>query len=212
MSPLVHLVSVAEVVARNAVPLFGIVFEGWSASNVVVLYFLDTLLSLGIIFAGLAKAFSPPSSGVSGRIRAELTYAAVALLLCAVFAVPLGIPVGIALAASDFSFSEAWRDPSLRIGALVQCAIAAWSYVLLRRALGSHSAADLKLKLRFGIVLVRWAAVLGACYLGLTFGPSRALLVLLVATYVAVSIVAEIAPYRLLRGTPADEYEPPGKG
>lgn len=206
MSSIAPWFFVAHVVARNAVPLVGIVFDDWPAANVVVLYFLDTLLSLGVIFAGLSKALSPPESGsVSGRIRSELAYAVVALFLCAVMAIPLGLPVGIALAALDFSFSGAFRDRSLELGALVQCALAAGSYVWLRRALASHSASDLKLKQRFGIVLLRWAALLAACYLGLQFAPNRALLFLLVATYVAVSIVAEIAPERLLQGTPADK-------
>lgn len=210
MNPIVHWLAIARVAARNAVPLIGILFDGWSAANVVVLYFLDTLLSLAVIFAGLAKTFAPAT--VSGPLRLELTCAAVALLLCALFALPLGLPVGIALASSQFSFGNALSDRSLRIGALVQCAIAAWSYVELRRALRSHSAAELKLKQRFGIVLLRWAALLAACYLGLEFAPDRALLLLLVATYVAVSVAAEIAPARLLRGTPADEGEAPRQG
>jgi hypothetical protein len=212
MSPIYYWLLVAHVVARNAVPLVGILFDGWSAANVVVLYFLDTLLSLGVIFAALAKALSPANGTVAGRVRLEVTYAAVALFLCAVFALPLGVPVGIVLATSDFSFTAAFRDHSLRIGALVQCGIATWSYVDLRRALGSRSPSDLKLKQRFGMILMRWAAVLGACYVGLTFGPNRAVLLLLVVTYVAVSIVGEIAPSRLLRGTPADEAELPAAG
>jgi hypothetical protein len=134
----------------------------------------------------------------------------------------LGVPVGIVLATSDFSFTAALRDRSLRIGALLQCAIAVWSYVALRRALASHSPSDLRLKQRFGIILMRWVAVLGACYVvaqafdlvdhipasfDLSFGTNRVAPLLLVVTYVAVSIFAEIAPYRLLRGTPADEPE-----
>lgn len=212
MSPFYHWLFVADVVARNAVPLVGILFDGWSAANVVVLYFLDTLLSLGVIFAGLAKTLSPANGTVVGRVRLELTCAVVALFLCAVLAVPLGLPVGIALVTSDFSFSDAFRDHSLRIGALVQCALAAWSYVALRWALGSHTPSQLRLKQRFGIILMRWAAVLGACYIGLYFGPNRAILLLLVATYVAVSILGEIAPSRLLQGTPADEGELPAAG
>ncbi len=46
----------------------------------------------------------------------------------------------------------------------------------------------------------------------MSIGPNRAVLLLLVATYVAVSIVGEIAPNRLLQGTPADEAEIPAAG
>jgi hypothetical protein len=221
VSPINYWLLVFQVAARNAVPLVGILVDGWSAANVVVLYFLDTLLSVGVIVGGLAKALSPASETVARPVRMELTYVAAALLACAIFAVPLGVPVGIVLAISDFSFTGAFHDRSLRIGALVQCAIALWSYVGLRRALASHSPSELRLKQRFGIILVRWAAVLGACYLGaqaadvvqtlahfdFSFEMNRALPLLLVVTYVAVSIVAEIMPSRLLRGTPADEPE-----
>jgi len=224
MSPIYYWLLVAHVAARNAVPIGGILFDGWSAANVVVLYFLDTLLSLGVIFAGVAKALSPASGTSAGRVRAEVTYAVVALFLCAILAVPLGVPVGIVLATSDFSFTAAFGDRSLRIGALVQCAVAAWSYVSLRRALGSHSPSELRLKQRFGIILMRWVAVLGACYVGeeavdvvdhllvsfdLSFGANRAVPLLLVVTYVVVSIVAEIAPSHLLKDTPAGEAELP---
>jgi len=209
MSPIYYWLLVAHVAARNAVPLVGILFDGWSAANVVVLYFLDTLLSLGVIFGALAKALSPANGTVGGRVRLEVTHAVVALFLCAIFAVPLGVPVGIVLATSDFSFTAALRDRSLRIGAFVQCAIAAWSYIDLRRVLGSRSPSDLRFKQRFGIVLMRWVAILGACYVSLSFGPNRAVVLLLVVTYVAVSIVAEVAPYRLLHGAPADEAEIP---
>src|SRR5215831_10683587 len=139
MSRIYYWLLVAQVAARNAIPLVGILFGGWLAANVVVLYFLDTLLSLGVIFGVLAKALSPASGTVAGRVQLEVTCAAVALSLGAIFAVPLGMPVGIVLAISDFSFTAAFRDRSLRIGAVVQCAVAAWSYVDLRRALGSRS-------------------------------------------------------------------------
>ena len=223
MSAIYYWLVIAQVAARSAVPLVGILFDSWSTSNVVVLYFLDTLLSVGVIVGGLAKALSPANGVVAGPVRMEFSYVAAGLLVSAFFAVPLGVPIGIVLAISDFSFTAAFHDRSLRIGALVQCAIAAWSYVDLRRALGSHSASDLRLKQRFGIILLRWAAVLGACYLGVeavdvihtlvhfdsSFEVNRALPFLLVVTYVAVSIVAEIAPSRVLQGAPADEVELP---
>ena len=34
----------AQVIARNIVPLAGIVFLGWNAQNVLIVYFADTLL------------------------------------------------------------------------------------------------------------------------------------------------------------------------
>jgi hypothetical protein len=205
MNPLITPTTMARIVARNITPLVGILFFHWSATNVLLLYFLDTMLSMAVIFAGLAKSFAPPpGEGIAARVKAELTSIAVALLLCAFIALPLGGPIGIVLATMDFSWRFALGDPSLRLGVIAQCIIALGSYVELYRALSTHSPAELKLKQRFGLVLMRWVAVLLVCYSGLGFMGDFGVF-LLVAAYIGASIVAEIAPDRLLRGTPADE-------
>ncbi len=204
---------IAQIVARNITPLVGIIFFHWEASYVLILYFLDTMLSMAVIFAGLAKSLTPAKGdGMGGRIKAEMTYVLVALFLAAVMAVPLGMPVGIALAASDFSPRFALGDESLRFGMLVQCVMAFWSYVDLYRALDTHSPTELKLKQRFGLVLMRWVVVLGVCYIGLGLLPAEFVVFLLVAAYVGASIFAEIAPDRFLRGTPGEFADDPPAG
>ena len=178
--------------------------DGWPASNVVLLYFIDTLLSLGVVFAGVARAIATTDPTIPPAASPQLQTLAVAVLLCGIIAVPLGLPIGIALASAGFSF-EMLRDRSLWIGIVIQCAFAAWSYRGLYRALRTHTAAQMRLKQRFGLILMRWVAVLGACYFLLQFGTGKVVLVLLVLTYVIASIVAEVAPDALLRGTPADD-------
>ncbi len=209
MDALFRSTALVQIIGRNAVPLVGILFDGWPPANVVLLYFCDTLLSLGVVFAGVAQSVSTTKeSAPSPAVPSQVQSLAAAAFLCAVFAVPLGLPIGIVLATSGFSFGEALRDHSLAIGILVQCAIAAWSYRALYRALRTHAPSELRLKQRFGLILMRWVAVLAVCYFLLQFGSGWVVLVLLVATYVAASIVAEIAPDLLLRGTPAEEPEP----
>jgi Family of unknown function (DUF6498) len=204
MNPLVTPIGIAQIVARNITPLVGILFFNWSASNVLILYFIDTLLSMAVIFAGLARSFTPVGDGVAARIKSQFTFIFVALFLTAFFALPLGMPIGIVLATVDFSWRFALYDESLRLGVLAQCIIALGSYVELYRALGTHSPEQLKLKQRFGLVLMRWVAVMAVCYAGIGFMGGFGVL-LLVAAYIGASIMAEIAPDRLLRGTPADE-------
>jgi hypothetical protein len=197
---------IVQIVWRNAAPIVGILFFHWSTTNVVVLYFLDTMLSLGVIFAGLAKSFSPPTpDGVGTWVKSELTYVFVALLLCVLFGLPLGMPVGLALGAGGFTFSEALADRSLRVGVLWQCVIALWSYIGLYRALDTHSPSELRLKQRFGLILMRWVVVLVVSYSELEFVPGNVSVFLLVVAYVAASIFAEMAPDSFLRGTPADD-------
>src|ERR1700681_2425485 len=206
-------VTISQAVARNIVPLFAILIFHWSTGNVLILYLLDTLLSMAVIFAGLMSTFSPPpeDEGVGGWINAEAGYVLAGLLVAAFLAVPLGMPVGIMLAASGFSFREAFNDSSLRGGALVQTVVALWSYIELYRALRSHSPAQLKLRQRFALVFMRWVVVIMATYFILDIlPPSEVMLLILVAAYIAGSIVAEIAPDRFLRAMPggADNLEP----
>jgi hypothetical protein len=115
-------IAIAQAVARNIVPLVGILVFHWSTGNVLLLYLLDTLLSMAVIFAGLMSTFSPPpdDEGVGGWINSEAGYVLMGLFVAAFIAVPLGMPVGIMLAASGFSFREAFNDSSLRGGALLQ--------------------------------------------------------------------------------------------
>jgi Family of unknown function (DUF6498) len=203
-SPLV----IAQAVIRNIVPLVGILMFHWSAGNVLLLYLLDTVLSMAVIIAGLASSFSPPpdGEGAGSWINAEAGYVIAGLFTSALLAIPLGAPVGIMLAASDFSFRMAFADSSLRGGALVQAIVALWSYIGLYRALRTYSPAQLRLRSRFALVLMRWVVVIMATYFVLeVLPPSAPVLLLLVVAYVAGSIAAEIAPDRFLRAMPGGE-------
>ena len=206
-------IAIAQAIARNVVPLVGVLVFHWSAGNVLILYLLDTLLSMAVIIAGLASSLTPlpDDEGVGGWINAEAGYVLGGLLTAALLAVPLGMPVGIMLAASGFSFREAFNDSSLRGGALLQAVVALWSYIELYRALRTHSPAQLKLRQRFALVFMRWVVVIMVTYFILDIlPPSRPVLLILVVAYIAGSIFAEIAPDRFLRAMPggADNLEP----
>lgn len=101
-------VVIAQAVARNIVPLVGILVFHWSTGNVLILYLFDTLLSMAVIISGLASSFaSPPDDeGVGGWINVEAGYVLAGLLVAAFLAVPLGMPVGIILAASGSRFAK----------------------------------------------------------------------------------------------------------
>jgi hypothetical protein len=199
---------IAQVVIRNIVPLIGILAFHWSAGNVLFLYLLDTVLSMAVIIAGLASSLSPPPAGegAASWINAEVGYVAAGLFVAAFLAIPLGMPVGIMLAASNFSFWDAFHDRSLRFGALIQAVLALWSYIGLYRALRTHSPAELRLRSRFALVLMRWVVVIMATYLVLDIlPPSEFVLLLVVIAYIAGSIAAEVAPDRFLRAMPGGE-------
>jgi hypothetical protein len=208
--------AIVQVVVRNIVPLVGILAFHWSTANVLILYLLDTLLSIGVIIAGLMSSFAPApdDEGVAGKINAGAGYVLAGLFVAAFMGIPLGMPIGIMLAINDFSFREAFNDSSLRVGALVQAVLALWSYVGLYRALRTTSPAQLKLYQRFALVFMRWIVVIMVTYFIVDIlPPSELVLLLLVVAYVVASIFAEINPDRFLRAMPGGDgnanWDPP---
>ena len=100
-------VAVAEIAARNLVPVAGILLFGWHAFNVLALYLLDTLLMLAIIIAGVARSFLPMDDPQwAGRLNGEFGYVAAGLMVSTFMAVPLGIPL-IFMAGGDFAAMRA---------------------------------------------------------------------------------------------------------
>jgi hypothetical protein len=198
--------TIAQIVARNIVPLAGILFLGWSAEIALLLYLLDTLLAIAVILAALMSAFTAAEDGRAARINGEVGAVAMALAVTAFIAIPIGVPVVFVLGPSGFDWRAALADPALRTGALMQAIAALWSYADLWRALRNRSPDELRLKRRFALVFLRWMAVLMLIYSGI--GVYSALLV--VATYVGVSIFAEVAPDRFLRAMPggAEDADP----
>src|SRR5437868_6608325 len=65
--------AIAQAVARNIVPLLGIVAFHWQTGNVLILYLLDTLLAMTVIIAGLASSLDPRpvADGIGGKIKTQ---------------------------------------------------------------------------------------------------------------------------------------------
>jgi hypothetical protein len=197
-------VDLANTVARNLVPLGGILFLGWSATNILILYFVDTMLAMAVMFAGLMRHFMPPSAddGLAARLNAEVGCVAGALLLAAVIAIPLGVPLLLVGAASHATWGEVFGDQSFRIGLVLQVIAAFWSCLGLYRALSTQTPEQLRLKRRFALVFLRWGVVLMAMYSGFLFLFGRFAPLILVAVYAGTSIMIDVAPDRFLRAMP----------
>lgn len=203
-------------VFRNIVPLAGILFLGWSAPVVLVLYFADTLFAIAVIFAGLMRHFMPPpkDDGWAARLNAEAGYVGVALVMVAFFAVPLGVPLIFMLAGTDVTVRSLLADEMLRAGLVLQAIAAFWSGRDLYRALKDHTPEELRVKRRFGLVLLRWVVVIMSMHLGLAFLFGRFTPVFFVAVYTAATIFIEVAPDRFLQAFNADRelIDPPAGG
>lgn len=214
--PLPSPLDIANVVVRNLVPVGGILFLGWSAPSILVLYFVDTMLAMTVMFAGLARHLAPAPSGddgVASRVNAEVGYVAAALFITAFIAIPLGLPLLFVGAAADTSWRDVFAEPSFRVGLVLQAIAAFWSGVGLYRALRTHTPQELRIKKRFALVFLRWIAVLMAMYSGLLFLFGRFAPLVLVAVYAGTSIMIDIAPDRFLQMMPggAEDAEPEPK-
>jgi hypothetical protein len=213
-APAAH-VAWAQVVARNIVPLAGILFLGWNAASVLVLYFVDTLLSMAVIFAGAMRKFVPPitDDGWAARANSEAGMIGGAIFMVVAIAIPIGMPLVFILEASHVSWRELLADPALRAGIVWQVVAAFWSYVGLYRALRYATVEQLRLKRRFALVFLRWMALLMFTYLGVLLLFGRYTAILFVAIYIGISIWSEIAPDRFLRMMPggAEDADPQSK-
>ena len=198
-------VEIANTVARNIVPLAGILFLGWSAPAILVLYFADTMLAMAVMFAGLMRYFMPPvqDEGWAARANGEVGAVAGALAIAAVIAVPLGVPVIFMVAASETTVESLLADPAFRAGLVMQAIAAVWSCAGLYRALATHTPDELRLKRRFALVMLRWLVMLMVTYTGIVFLFGNWAPLVFVAVYAATSIVIDIAPDKFLRALPA---------
>ncbi|MEO8755962.1 MAG: DUF6498-containing protein [Casimicrobiaceae bacterium] len=208
--------AIANTVARNIVPLGGILFFGWSAANVLILYFLDTLLAMGVMFAGLMRYFLPPpkDEGWAARANAEVGYVGAAFMICAFLAVPLGVPLIFMLMGSGLAWRDLLSDPAFRTGLVLQGIAAFWSCSDLYRALQTHTPEELRLKRQFALVFLRWMVVIMVTYMGVGFIFGHYAAFFFVAIYTAATIVIDVAPDRFLRAMPggAEDADPlPGE-
>jgi hypothetical protein len=204
--------AIADAVVRNVVPLAGIMFFGWSAANVLILYFVDTMLAIAVIFAGLMRHLMPPpkDDGWAARINAEVGYVGGALVIIVVFMVPLGVPLVFMLAGSDVDWRDIIADPAFRSGLVLQAIVAFWSCRTLYRALQTHTPEQLRIKRQFTLVFLRWMAVIMSTYMGIAFLLGRLAPLFFVAVYTAATIWIEVAPDRFLRAMPrgAEDADP----
>ena len=196
-------------IARNIAPLVGILLLGWNARNVLYLYFLDTLLAMGVILAGLLRHFQPPAEGEgwAARLNGEVGAIVGTLFVVAIFGLPLGAWLAIML-GGDLALGEVLRDREFLVAAAWQAGAALWSYGALVEALRTHSPETLRLKRRFALVFLRWIALIFVSQFLVPL-PGAYALVAMVAAYAALSIWTEIAPDHFLATVPGGTEPPP---
>ncbi len=185
----------AMTLARAAVPLWGVFVQDWSASRQLLMYWIDTGMSLVGAFSVVLLRFLPRPDSASELVNTVGGALLGGLFLAAVTMPVLGLPLLFhaplatfaRLAVSDPAFSKA-----LITHAGVLCVMMIWVYadrdVCAREA---SQARD-----RFVFAFVRWIATYLVLVSPLATVSGWSLRIAVLA-YIALGVWQELAPHRL---------------
>jgi hypothetical protein len=187
-------------VLRNLVPVAGVLFLGWSARQQLVLYFLDTLLSLTVLFALALANFFPIDNedGLSARINSAGGVFGSAVAITAVLAVPLGMPLVFMLAPHGVPWEE-FTTRSFGVSVGLHMTLALLTFAAFYRDMRAMAYPLPALKRQVPFAIVRWIAVIMVLYTGIPLLLGEYGGLLLVVIYAACGIAVDIAPGRVRR-------------
>lgn len=186
---------VVFVVLRNLIPVLGILFLGWSAQNLIVLYFVDTLGAMWALITALALNFPEAklATALAARVQMFLTLMFVGAFLVAFMAIPLGMPLLIYTMATDWDWQAALQDQEFVYGVLLIAALSFVGMIRQYQLIAAVTVDNYDAKRDFGILMTRWVIILLVIYtLGFLLGPIGAYL--MVIAYAAATIASEIFP------------------
>jgi hypothetical protein len=202
-SPLPRNVVLASVIIRNLLAVVGVFFWGWSAPELIVLYFVDTLAIMWGIFTGVMFAlFQSERTTLSDRLYWWATALALSAFVVAFISIPLGMPVLFVSAMSSWRPAEALANQGfwLALGLIVLAGLGGAAWRSIQAAEGEEGMRWLKWE--FGLVFGRWFVVMAVMYfVGFTLGfiiPGGAAAVMVIV-YAAASTITELYPERFVR-------------
>ena len=196
--------AIASLVARNLVAPFGVLFLGWSPTNLLVLYYLDTVLELAVLMVligrhvtGIGPAGAPtrPFAGPADWVRMSVA----ALLAAVLIGIPLGVPVMLVAGAFDMTWAELF-DRTFLWALAAQAVASVTGAAQAHRMLLARSDDEHVLKHRTAFVFGRWlvvviaVAIVPVSLLGRWLGGA-----VLVTIYAGASVYFELFPGRALR-------------
>jgi hypothetical protein len=178
-------IDLASIVARNLAPIAGLVLLGWNATHMALLYYIDTVVSIAslVLLLFLHGTDMPIDlSTAKGKAAVVLAVAVLAGVYAAVFAWPVIVMFGMSGVETDLA------DRAFLGGLAGQLFAACTSFVTTNRQLRGRGAdREALIKSRFGIVTLRWVAVLAISMVA----PFA---VVIVAAYSAASVYWELKP------------------
>lgn len=183
------------VILRNAIPIIGVLFLGWSAQNLIVIYFADTLGAMWALIMGLALNFPEvqAAKGWSVRLGQYAMMLFVSCFLVAFLAIPLGMPLFIYLMMTQWDIRAALQEQAFILGIVSIAALSLVGMLRHYQNIQRVSPEDASVKRDFGILMTRWFIVLIVIYfIGFLLGPWGAYV--MVIAYAAGTVAMELYP------------------
>jgi len=177
----------------------GLLFLGWSARDVLILYFIDTLAGCWACLAAVAAWISGSHrlEGVVSGVYSLLSAMGLALVIVPFLAVPLAIPVVFTagVSSSKADWLALWTSPSFQLAMAVIVLTAVVTTVRHLLALADGERGEASVKQAFAILFTRWVLVMMATFWVVGF-LGRYGAYLLVVVYSAASAWSELQPER----------------
>jgi hypothetical protein len=200
-----------QVVVRAAIPLVGVLFLGWSAGNLLVVYFADVLASIYVVCVlACGRLFGFDAGDGPAwwrRLWLGVQLGLTALMPWIVVAVPLGVTLVIVLATVSFDWTAALHDRHLWLAVAAQFGAAVGLLLREYRFVLAQPDADVRIKRAFGLAFLRWAIVLMAAWSVLGALPFFG--IVLIAVAAIATVVLELYPNRVLRAFNAPDLAAP---
>lgn len=199
-SPIYPLVVSLYLISRNLVPVIGVLLLGWSAAQQLILYFIDTLLGMVVVFALMFQLLFPieREDGAAARINAAAGVFGYSILIVAFMAIPLGVPLIFVLGSGGFSVSELLTQ-NLLVALAIHVVLALLTLTAMFREMGAVKEPERALKRQFGWILMRWVVVILIIYTGVPTLLGRIGALLIVIAYAAFGIAADFGPRTVAR-------------
>lgn len=193
-------------VSRNLVPVVGVLFLGWSAPQQLILYLLDTLLGMGVVFALMFQILFPIENedGAAARINAAGGVLGYSVLLAAFMTIPLSVPLIFVLGPAGFQPAELLTQ-NLLIALAIHAMLALLTFVALFREMRAVRSPGPDLKRQFGWIVMRWAVVILIIYTGVPMLLGRFGGLLVVIAYAGFGVVADLSPRTVARALQLDD-------
>lgn len=199
--------ALASLVAVNITPVAGILFLGWLPGAVLISYFVDTFIGLGVVVLMIMVHVTGDRGRrpIAGWKQWAKTVAGLAIL-GAVMALPLAFPL-LFLFADDQQVHALFRNTDFLLALAVQVLMSMLAATRLHRTLQATHDDEKILAGRALFLAARWLALFVALVTGVAglLGPRIGGFVL-VAVYAGASIYFELRPDRAaqwLRGKDA---------